>query len=387
MNDVRLSAPPPPIVGFANTISADNSSLSEGSHQNLESRSNGLGNDGINHSANNEIEYRNTGSANVGSSQMNNQKNVSQPVRARALAEEVEQQQVPKVKKQATDTIAAKAGAMVNELDFPGFVSSLVNGTFDAVVDASIRQLESYSDLVAAISKSVDQFTAENVTDNQARDWLAQKYTGDVSLVLPSTPGSGQPQLFPKSDGLSPDWLADFDMQGEELTSEILERELLPRVRNKVGAERQQLLASMVMLGINRIAVKDGSITAKVMFRANAQDTAKVDYATGSDPQQALTQDWGQRGSRTYNQASTMVSTLAVNAQNESSVRADLFGEVKLNFVSEALPIDQLTGAETIALIQGLTPAISRQNLTQQNAPQNSQSINQQPSIVNGGQN
>ncbi|MCW8880440.1 MAG: hypothetical protein OQK51_25555, partial [Kangiellaceae bacterium] len=101
-------------------------------------------------------------------------------------------------------------------------------------------------------------------------------------------------------------------------------------------------------------------------------------------------QDWGQRGSRTYNQASTMVSTLAVNAQNESSVRADLFGEVKLNFVSEALPIDQLTGAETIALIQGITPTLSRQNLTQQNAPQSTQQsvqqASQQPTIVNGGQ-
>ena len=46
-----------------------------------------------------------------------------------------------------------------------------------------------------------------------------------------------------------------------------------------------------------------------------------------------------------------MVSTLAVNAQNESTVRADLFGEVKLNFVSETLPLDRMADAAKMALV------------------------------------
>ncbi len=53
-----------------------------------------------------------------------------------------------------------------------------------------------------------------------------------------------------------------------------------------------------------------------------------------------------------------MVSTLAVNAQNESSVRADLFGEVKLNFVSETLPLDRLADAAKVALVQRHSPAL-----------------------------
>jgi len=262
------------------------------------------------------------------------------------------------IKKQATETIAAKAGALVNEIDFPGFVSQLVNGTFDAIVDAAIRQMESYSDLVAAVAKPLETFTEENVSKNQARDWLAQKYAGDVSVILPSD-SQTEPMLTPKESGQSPDWLADFDLAGEELTSETLEQRVLPKVRQRVGEERQQLLATMVLLGLNRVAVRDGSVTAKVMFRANAQDVAKVGYAVGSDPQQELTQKWGQRGSRIHNTSNTMVSTLSVNAQNESNVRADLYGEVKLNFVSETLPLDQLTDAASIALIQARTPAIN----------------------------
>jgi hypothetical protein len=225
-----------------------------------------------------------------------------------------------------------------------------VHGTFDAIVDASIRQMESYSSLVSAVAKTVDQFTEENVSPNQARDWLAQRYPGDVRVAPPSGEQTA-PQLVPAAEGLTPAWLADYGAPGEELTTDLLEQRVLPQVRTHVGTERQQLLATMVLLGMNRVAVKDGSITAKVMFRATANDAAKVSYATGSDPQGVA--NWGERGSLTYSGASqTMVSTLGVNAQSDTSLRADLFGEVRLNFVSETLPLDRLADAAKVALVQ-----------------------------------
>jgi hypothetical protein len=272
--------------------------------------------------------------------------------RARALAEPAATAvaPAPAPKPPATESLAQRAGALVNEIDFPGFVAGLVHGTFDAIVDASIRQMESYSSLVSAVAKTVDQFTEENVSPNQARDWLAQRYPGEVR-VAPPTADQTAPVLVPATEGLMPAWLADYGIDGEELTSELLEERVLPQVRIHVGAERQQLLATMVMLGMNRVAVRDGSITAKVMFRASANDSAKVGYATGSDPKSVA--DWGERGSLTYSGgSSTMVSTLGVNAQSDTSLRADLFGEVKLNFVSETLPLDKLADAAKIALVQ-----------------------------------
>ena len=272
--------------------------------------------------------------------------------RARALADPAPTPAAPAPapKPPATEALAQRAGALVNEIDFPGFVAGLVHGTFDAIVDASIRQMESYSSLVSAVAKTVDQFTEENVSPNQARDWLAQRYPGDVRVAPPSA-DQPSPQLVPTREGLAPTWLADYGIDGEELTSELLEERVLPQVRIHVGSERQQLLATMVMLGMNRVAVKDGSITAKVMFRATANDAAKVGYATGSDPKSVS--DWGERGSLTYSGgSSTMVSTLGVNAQSDTSLRADLFGEVKLNFVSETLPLDKLADAAKIAMVQ-----------------------------------
>lgn len=264
----------------------------------------------------------------------------------------------PAPKPPATETLARRTGALINEVDFPGFVAQLVNGTFDAIVDAAIRQMESYSSLVSAVAKTVDQFTEENVSRNQARDWLAQHHPAEVALLLP-TAEEPEPRLAPRSEGLSPAWLSDFGLEGQELNGELLEGTLVDQVRRRVGAERHQLLATMVMLGINRVTVRDGSISAKVMFRAAAQDTAKVGYAVGADPQGAA--NWGERGSQTYGGGTTMVSTLAVNAQNDTNLRADLFGEVKLNFVSETLPLDKLADAAKIALVQRGAPGVRQQ--------------------------
>ena len=255
----------------------------------------------------------------------------------------------------ATESLARRTGALVGEVNFPSFVSQLVHGTFDAIVDASIRQMESYADLLAAVAKTTEQFTDENVSADQARDWVAQRYPRDVALQLPRGTDelAAGAQLAPRGEGASPAWLADFGLDGQELSAELLEQQLVPQVRRKIGAERHQLLATMVTLGLNRVAVKDGSVSAKVMFRAAAKDASTVQFAQNPDPDAGNGGgQWGTRGNNAYAGVSTLVQTVNVNAQSETTLRADLFGEVKLNFVTETLPLDKLTDPARQNLIQ-----------------------------------
>lgn len=265
-----------------------------------------------------------------------------------------------------TEVLAGRAGALINEVDFPGFVAQLVHGTFDAIVDASIRQMESYADLLAAVSKTVEQFTEENVSPDQARDWLAQRYPGDVALQLPrgTDEVAAGPQVTPRGEGASPAWLADYGLEGQELTTELLEQQVLPQVRLKVGGDRLQLLSTMVTLGLNRVAVKDGSISAKVMFRAAAKEASTVQFAQGPGEGGGAAGNWGTRGNNAYAGVQTLVQTVNVNAQSSTELRADLFGEVKLNFVSETLPLDKLADPVKRGLIQrhaalGAPPAVA----------------------------
>jgi hypothetical protein len=244
----------------------------------------------------------------------------------------------------ATESIGRRAGALSDELDFPEFVASLLHGTFDAIVDSSIRQMESFADLVSAVAKPIDQFAQENVTPNQARDWLVEQYPRDLAMTRDAGSFRVVPRISSTSEGSeepqSPDWLGDFGYSGEELTPEFVEEQLLPLARERVARDRLQTLATMVLLGMNRVVVKDGTVAARLRFRAAAADHAKVDYAVSDDPGGGGL-EWGQRGSRTYSAPSTKVSTVGVNVQSDSELKAELFGEVKINFASETVPLDR----------------------------------------------
>ena len=56
------------------------------------------------------------------------------------------------------------------------------------------------------------------------------------------------------------------------LDDELVEAVLVPAARTQLATSRQQLLATMVMMGINRIVVTDGKISAKVMYDFQARD-------------------------------------------------------------------------------------------------------------------
>jgi hypothetical protein len=88
------------------------------------------------------------------------------------------------------------------------------------------------------------------------------------------------------------------------------------------------------------------------MFRAAAKDTSTVQYAQSPDGSTGGTGNWGTRGNNAYAGVQTLVQTVNVNAQSSTDLRADLFGEVKLNFVSETLPLDKLTDPVRRGLIQ-----------------------------------
>jgi len=249
----------------------------------------------------------------------------------------------PAKREAATDALGRRVGALLDEVAFPEFVASLVHGTFDAIVDSSIRQMESFADLVAAVAKPLEQFQEENVTLNQARDYLAEQYSRDIALV---TDGSG-PTLEPRArtgqdeEAQSPAWLADFGLRGEALTPDLIEEQLLPKARELLARKRLQTLSTMVLLGMNRVVVKDGEINAAVRIRAAAADTSKFDYATDGGAQQNASEEWGQRGSRAYAAPRAMVATVGINAQSDSNIAAEISGKIRINFASETVPLDR----------------------------------------------
>src|SRR4051812_12507279 len=118
----------------------------------------------------------------------------------------------------ANPAVEPPANDLVESVDFPTFVAGLIQGTFEAIVDASIRQMSAYTELLRNVAKSVDEFMHDNDIQNQ--------------------------------DG------GDLPVEHGKIDS----------ARRRLAAQRQQLLATMVLMGINRLVVTDGRISAGVIY-------------------------------------------------------------------------------------------------------------------------
>jgi len=257
-----------------------------------------------------------------------------------------------------TAEIGQRAAAALEAIDFPGFVASLLTGTFQAIVESSAQQVRSYAELVASLTQSLDQFSAEKVSEDQAKEHLAERHAKDLVLVFPPAGVGGPPKLLPRAsaEGTSPEWLAQYGLAGEELTAELTDGALAAAGRRAVGEDRLQTLATMVLMGINRVVVNDGDVKAKLQFHAQALDRQRVEVA-----QQGL--GIAGRQVNTDAKAQMMVSTLKVNAQADAAIRADLMGEVRISFRTETFPLERFADSAAIQLInrharwQGSAPA------------------------------
>ena len=100
---------------------------------------------------------------------------------------------------------------MIREVNFPAFVAGLIDGVFNAIVTSSIKQMEAYGELVKNVAKSVDDFMKDNISENSARDYLADRYPDNLEVDM-----SGEkPQLKPKEgsdDAELPDFFKDLGL-------------------------------------------------------------------------------------------------------------------------------------------------------------------------------
>ena len=273
-------------------------------------------------------------------------------------------------------------GQMVQKVDFPKFVGGLIKNVFQAIVESSIEQMRAYGELIANVAKTTDQFMRDNIGEGAGRDFLADTYpdvlsveTGGTSDAFNEGEGAPQPGARLAATGEDPsvrlaEISRDLNLNPpvSDITDADAELRLVTAARLQMAKSRQQLLSSMVMLGINRIVVTDGSINAKVIFDMRASDTAKRSYkASMHDREQ---QKFNQKTSVSYgawfspidashtneystDHVATVGSALDETSESKAEVKAKLSGEVRVNFKSDYLPMDKMATPEMMSVIQG----------------------------------
>lgn len=272
-------------------------------------------------------------------------------------------------------------GALVQKVDFPEFVSGLIEGVFTAIVDSSIRQMRAYGELVSNVAKTVDQFAQDNITSNNARDFLAERFpdvleiqTTGTAGAFADTPDAGSPAVQPTvavKEGVEDPAAALARISREiglakaitDLAEPAQESELVRQAQLQIARQRQQMLASMVLLGINRIVVTDGLINAKVVFDMKASDQAgRAQTASLYDRDKTSSSasvrassffGFGASASTRNDHVTTVQSSVDDTSESKAEVKARLTGEVRVNFKSDFFPMEKMASPQMIAAIQG----------------------------------
>ncbi|HSC81392.1 MAG TPA: hypothetical protein VLC08_13635 [Chitinolyticbacter sp.] len=355
-----------------------------------------------------------------------------QSPQVRALAGEEESGPLPVEQQaefgQALRTGVEQAGALMSAVNFNDFVSGLIDGVFNSIVTSSIQQMEAYAKLVADVSKSLNQFRDDNTTQNQGRDHLVEQFPdlfqinmggggfgdfGDFGGESSAPPGPRvvlREGVDEKTAVARLNQTLPLDRPLSRLDDELVEALLVPAARTQIATSRQQLLATIVMLGINRIVVTDGKISAKVMYDFQARDNSRYRYSAtqfdhekdqygnvqkthsgegsheNSREQGTAVRDqngnvvsgpsyYGNRGGTYYGRSGgaayeggtsyskgdykynekpiiKMMSTSSLQNDSSLQARASLAGQVEVNFKSDYMPLDKLANPEAIAAIQ-----------------------------------
>ena len=184
---------------------------------------------------------------------------------------------------------------------------------------------------------------------------------------------------------------ADGRIESIDVSDPEAEAKLIKAARSHIATARQQLLATMVMMGLNRIVVTNGKIQAKVMYdfsassqrnrsrSAQARDYARKadgsldylerregeydrgskrsgDYERGSDGQYKgnYDADYYTKGKYKYSQKPVMtaVSVASETQADALSVKASLAGNVEVNFKSDYLPLEKMATPQMMEAIQ-----------------------------------
>jgi len=295
---------------------------------------------------------------------------------------------------------AAVAGLLLNQVKFPTFVASLIEGVFHAIVRSSMEQMEAYTKMIEAVAKSLKQFTDDNVSDNQGRDHMVDKFPDLFEIGVDDMSDSPSPRLQLRDGVDEGDALKRVNQQlsfegspfkSMDLSDENAEKALVLAARMQLAKQRQQLMASMVLMGINRIVITDGKISAKIMYDFTSKDTRSLrrsaqafDYARGPDGQVQTTRsgegeydsggkternrdrskdtntddysaDYYSKGTYKFEDKPVLTAASMASEANDSQLqtKVQLAGAVEVNFKSDYLPLDKMATPGMIAAIQG----------------------------------
>lgn len=261
--------------------------------------------------------------------------------------------------------VAGTTHAVLRAISFPRFVAELINGIFRAMVDTNQQQLQQYVELVRGVSQSLDGFASTGgSSDDPAKRWIADQFPQSFRIEEPEAPDPRDipdPEDTPDPVRLIPVGApptvdavrAALNLEPDTAIPGTDAQQLIPFVRSSLARNRQQMLATMVQMGMQRIVIDSGRIAASMRFHIDAQSAAREQEHSGFDTRTTIGASasggfgfWS--ASASVNSTIGYVRTDDVTTNESTNVSADLDSSVELHFRTDQVPLDRIASQNTV---------------------------------------
>lgn len=256
---------------------------------------------------------------------------------------------------------AIRTAARLEDVKFPEFTAKLINDTFDALIGANIRQMESFSDFLAATSKTLTQYiteTKDEVTLPEITEFLsaiplpsgitALELIADSNSTLDTTDVA-----ITNSDNLtSLNKVLSYDDNDSSLPASTTVKDLFDAVAKRISYNKYQILTTMVKMGVLRLVVKRGVIESKLSFSTwESQYGIKQDEThkskgfdgglAGKFGKSAMVKNVGKyfKIAGAVNYSNVTVNTSSNTQTSSSGTNINIMGRVEIHFETDYQPL------------------------------------------------
>lgn len=267
------------------------------------------------------------------------------------------------------------AGKEMNDIGFPEFTGKLITNTFEALVSANLQQMESYGELLKSVGSSLQEFiknTSDSISDEEIVRMLgATLGTTEIGPTTQLTKGQyeglntavGIKELavtpWKEGDPVPNTVKVPASKTAKETTSSTASdanslqpamgqegvNEIYSAVANRIAANRYDLLKDMVKAGMLRLVVDNGEILSRMTF--SAWDTSETKdentkslhrTTTGSLKAGVVGSMFGISGK--IKSTGIRCNTAKVSHFDRSGSEVNIFGQVKINFHTDYMPLN-----------------------------------------------
>ena len=250
----------------------------------------------------------------------------------------------------------------VQDIGFVEFTAGLINGTFDAIIGATIKQMEAYTKLVADIAKTLKDFQAENVSDAQINAHLLNRYPDgedgtsikfgyafkETTDAVTGVATTAETRRTAVADALIVETagLGEKKLIVPVLSLTVKDSEVAS-IRAAIGlmlaSNMKNQLQAMAREGMARIVITEGSIRTKLTFKVDTTETYikhasqyRANSRGGSVSGYYAGKKWGVSGG--FANSRINISTINETNYNNLTTSAEIIGEVNIKFKTETFP-------------------------------------------------